>query len=209
MYKNDNLTEHYNHLIGIANSINPSKLTILTGGNATGKSLIQTQMQFMLSTQFDVNIKVARKMIRHISMNTRTQNRPELGALSGVGHDLTWIATSQNTLSIIDKMFKSINDNVKYLIFDEPEIGCSDETTYAIALYLNKKIKELNNKNVGVLLITHSKYMVTHFNHDVFINIEEMSEQEWLTRKITPTNLELLAENKLFAFVRDTNNTNK
>ena len=51
---------------------------------------------------------------------------------------------------------------------------------------LNEKFPNILKNNYGILVITHSEDVVKNLNHDNFINIEGMSEEQWLTRDIIP-----------------------
>ena len=57
----------------------------------------------------------------------------------------------------------------------------------------------------GVLVITHSDRVVRTLKHDAFVNLEGMSEEEWLNREIVPTDFEQLEKesNELFCAIRD------
>ena len=70
---------------------------------------------------------------------------------------------------------------------------------------MNEKFPNILKNNYGILVITHSEDVVKNLKHDNFINIEWMSEEQWLTRDI------ILVESKdieslvttLFKAVRD------
>jgi len=188
----EELNNHIDDLLDIKDSINLSKITILTGSNGSGKSLIAQQLSFRVNSEL-------KGCIKSISMNTRTQNNPEWGALSNAMSDIPCIATSQNTLSLIQGLIKATKeDNTKYVILDEFEMGCSEETILAL-------VKLINNLdlNVGMLIITHSRLAVRNLKFDNFVNIEGLSKDKWLTREVIPTNLDLLKENQLFSAIRD------
>ena len=55
---------------------------------------------------------------------------------------------------------------------------------YRLAEYLNQNLHI--DQTLGVLIITHSRTMVKHLKHDNFINLENMSEEQWLNREIIP-----------------------
>lgn len=70
----------------------------------------------------------------------------------------------------------------------------SEESQYGIALYINSKLDEYRKNNRGLLIITHSKWLVRTINADKFINIEGMTKDEWLNREIIPTDFETLKD---------------
>jgi hypothetical protein len=93
-----------------------------------------------------------------------------------------------------------------YIVLDEIEIGMSAESIAGICEFLNKKFQEIDReKCYGVLVITHSDRVVRTLNHDAFVNLEGMSEEEWLNREIVPTNFEQLDKDsmELFCAIRD------
>lgn len=185
-------------------------ITILTGNNGSGKSLIRKQLPFKIQKFFKKdNIEDIKGYIKSISMDTRTASRPEFGALSTSLHDVDWLNTSMQTVTLIDSLLDNItkSDNTQYVVLDEIEIGLSEETMLALVLHLNKKLKKLitNKYIIGVLIITHSRIVVKNLESDYFINMENLSKDEWLNRKIIPTNLKELKENKLFDYIRQKN----
>jgi len=196
-----NYEQHIDTIGEIADRINLDKITILTGRNAGGKSLVRKVLR---QNVMDKNRK-SKVFIPHASQELRTKSNPEMGALSGMAHDLEWLATSHNTISTIDKV---IVDDADYIIIDEPEIGIGEELQLGLADYINEKLKD---RKCGVLIITHSRTSVRNIKHDDFINLEGMSEDEWVNR--TPEKISIEDFKKfssdLFIAVRDRINTNK
>lgn len=196
-----NYEQHIDSIGEIADRINLDKITILTGRNAGGKSLVRKVLR---QNVMDKTGKT-KVFITHASQELRTKSNPEMGALSGMAHDLEWLATSHNTISIIDKV---IVDDADYIIIDEPEIGIGEELQLGLADYINEKLKD---RKCGVLIITHSRLSVKNIKHDDFINLEGMSEDEWVNRAPEKISVEDFKKfsNDLFIAVRDRINTNK
>ena len=198
----------YDRMVDAYRSIKINRITILTGNNGSGKSLIRKQMPFIIDKHYDLNdIKKAQRKYMSTSMDARTGSRPDLGGLSGMMRDTEWVATSQDTYSNIEGIFKAVkgDDNVRYLVIDEFEIGCGEETTLALTLFINEKMKELKDADLidGALIITHSRIGVKDLICDDFVNIEGMTKEEWLNREIVPTDLVKLDKNELFCYIRD------
>jgi len=190
------LNKHVDHIISLKDNIILSNITILTGTNGSGKSVIGKTISKRVKEELDGKTK-------SISMNTRTQNNAAWGALSSSMSDTEWIATSQNTYSLLKGVFNALKEDIedtKYLILDEFEIGCSLETILALTIFINNNLKELK---IGCLIITHSTLAVENLNFDDFINIDGLNLEKWVNRKITPTNLEILDKNELFEIIRD------
>ena len=202
--------EKYNRLKETIKKIDLKKITILTGSNGSGKSLIRKQLPFIVkeNNNFE-DVKEAKGYICSTSMEARTNSVPGWGALSGVRHDTAWIATSQNTLHELKSLFNTIRkSNFKYVVIDEFEIGCGEEVVLALTNYINNELIDLikNTQLEGALIITHSILGVKNLNHDIFLNLENMTEDEWLNRDIKPANLEELDANELFFYIRDFKN---
>lgn len=124
-------------------------------------------------------------------------------------NDVSWMATSQNTFSSIKKLFGSLEKaEAKYLVIDEYEIGCSEETIVAIARFINENLMKLisEKKIVGAMIITHSRIGLREIDYDHFVNIEGLTEDQWIDREIVPTDLNKLEENELFFYIRDIKN---
>ena len=196
----ETLNKHIDHILDICDSIPTDKITILTGGNALGKSLIRKQLTFYISNKKDIP---ANKAVISVSMQTRTESRPEYSALSGMNHDLPWCSTSDSTINLLNGMLSHAKN--KFIVIDELEIGMSREVQAGVCHMLNEKFPNILKNNYGILVITHSEDVVKNLNHDNFINIEGMSEEQWLTRDIIPVepkDLESWAT-ALFKAVRD------
>lgn len=199
MKNKEELNNYIDFILDTMDNIDLSKITVLTGSNGSGKSLIRKQIGFRVDSELSGKVK-------SISMDTRTQSNPNWGALSSSMHDSEWIATSQNTLSLIRGLENSIKkeSNAAYVILDEFEIGCSEETILA----LTEVINNLNLK-IGILIITHSRVAVSNLTFDNFVNLDGMKKEDWLTRKLIPTNLEELEANQLFSAIRDRSKKDK
>ena len=194
------LNKHIDHILDICDSIPTDKITILTGGNALGKSLIRKQLAFYISNKKDIP---ANKAVISVSMQTRTESIPEYSALSGMNHDLPWCSTSDSTINLLNGMLSHAKN--KFIVIDELEIGMSREVQTGVCHMLNEKFPDILKNNYGILVITHSEDVVKNLNHDNFINIEGMSEEQWLTRDIIPVEPKDLDSwaTALFKAVRD------
>lgn len=183
-------------------------VTILTGNNGSGKSVIRKQLPFAFKDLYNLNdVKETSGWVLSTSMDARTGSNAEWGALSGIMNDTSWVATSQNTLHSIKGLLDSAekSEKVKYVVIDEYEIGCSEETIVALAQYISQRIQKLltDKKIIGAMIITHSRIGCEHIQFDHFVNIEGRTYEEWKNREIIPTDLEELDANELFYYIRD------
>jgi hypothetical protein len=193
-YKNiskKNLNNHIDRLIDILDEIETGKITILTGGNATGKSVIRK----LLSCHLMKKLGCDKSVVSSISMQMRV-NTP--GSLLGTGldsimKDLPWESTSEHTVCLLEGLLDVFNESEgnggkRFLVIDELETGMSKEVQTGTCLWLNGILdpETVRDKTYGVLLITHSDTVVRTIRHDKFINIDGMTEEEWLNREIVP-----------------------
>ena len=143
--------------------------------------------------------KDARHLVTEVSMQKRTDSN---NSLMGTGFgfmffDNPQFPTSVSTYNLIDKLLHSCVDSEKkrdksYLVIDEPEIGMADESQLGIALFLKSRMSEILENSLGIMIITHSKFVVRELkdNADFFYTDYDMTADEWLERDIVPTNFE-------------------
>lgn len=180
MFSKD-LESHLDDILEILENLDLTKGTILTGNNGTGKSLIRNNLSGFIDDKIDGEIKA-------VSMDLRTRSG------FGISSEMPTLSTSQNTFNLIQGVLSQIKKSEKqnYLILDEFEIGCSEETILAISLFLEKELKDLN---VGWMIITHSRIAVQNISSNYFINLQGLTKEEWLNREIVPIDLEELMRN--------------
>ncbi len=172
--------------------IETGKVTILTGKNGSGKSLLRKMLSGAISTKLGTDPS---HTVASVSMESRTNKKHEFSALSAMGIDNPENPTSSESLYNIHSLIKSLsNNNKRYLVIDEPEIGMGEEMIAALSIKLNSLLNPLPDGCYGVLIITHNRYLVSNLQAE-FINLEGMTKDEWLNREIIPTNLEEFEEN--------------
>ena len=148
----------------------------------------------------------AKHLVTEISMQKRTDvNNPLMG--SGFGFtffDNPQYPTSISTYNLIDRLLHSCVDSENkrdrsYIIIDEPEIGMADESQLGIALFLKSRLSEILENSLGIMIITHSKFVVRELkdNADFFYTDYDMTADEWLERKIIPTDFEDLRKQSM------------
>lgn len=202
------MEDYIDKLVGLGEQIKHNEVTILTGRNAGGKSLLRKQLPFFIAEA--VGKEPKKVLIPHASQELRTASQPSMGALSGMAHDLEWLATSDSTIDCIEKVFKH-GEKADFIVIDEPEIGLGEELQLGLIDYLNEETAKLKEMGKGCLIICHSRLIAKNLNHDNFVNLEGMSEDEWINRvpeKISVEDFKKFA-NDLFRAVRDRQNNNK
>ena len=194
---------HVDRLIAIAKWIPPHKLTIMTGSNASGKSVIRKLMSKAIADR--LGLEPDKPCVATLSFMTRAG----LNSYSGINfmRDSEWTATSSNSIRLAKGVLKSKD---RFIILDEPEIGMGEEMQLAFAQYVNSVKKDVLERSLGLLVITHSRIIVKELENDVFVNIDHSSytKQDWLNRDIVPTDFGQFEKRSdaLFATIRDREN---
>jgi hypothetical protein len=182
-----NVEERLDKIIEVYHAIPmDGSISMLTGSNGSGKSFIRGQLLFR--DEMDNGKDKKRKTLAHCSMSMRTQNR---GMADAFTHDTDWNPTSLNTIHFINCASNSIYGG--YLVLDEIEVGCSEETQMGIVDWLNKNLRERIKDTLGCLVITHSRYVVANLNFDNWFNLDGYkTKEDWLNRKIVAVDTEEL-----------------
>ena len=191
--------KHIDRLIEIAESIELGKLTILTGSNGAGKSVIRK----MLPTR--IQQKLGKDSPERLVSSLSFMSRCSLNSISGINflRDSEWTSTGDNTVNLLRSIIKH---NKRFIILDEVELGMGEELQLATANYINSIKDKVLKKSYGLLVITHSRIVAETLKEDAFFNIDGIkTKQEWLNRKIVPTDLDQFQEDceELFDAIRD------
>ena len=171
-------------------------ISVLTGSNGSGKSLVRSQLNF--------RTRESGKNVVHASMAFRTGTHSHMGALGSLVRDSDWMSTSYETFKNIKTAIRSTHDN--FLCLDEIEIGCSAETVMGMTHWLNANLKIGIEGSLGCLVITHSPHVVENLNFDHWFNLDGYaSAEEWLHREIVPVDMDSYVEQQmeLFKMIRD------
>lgn len=129
------------------------RFAIMTGDNATGKSLAR---KILHNRYHDQKITF---------INTSQEGRATPGIQRAFMYgDQAENSTGQNSAHTLIKALKTAANRPENepcaLCIDEPETGCSDDTQASIGAYLADQIPNLGDACKGVFIITHSKVIV-------------------------------------------------
>lgn len=190
---------HIDRLIKIAESIELGKLTILTGSNGSGKSVIRK----ILPTR--IQEKLGKDSPERLVSSLSFMSRAGLNSMCGINflRDSEWTSTGDNTVHLLKSI---INHDERFIVLDEVELGMGEELQLATANYINSIKDEVLKKSYGLLVITHSRIVAKTINEDAFFNIDGIeTKEEWLNREIVPTDLDQFEEDcdELFVAIRD------
>lgn len=178
-----NQTTDYNkyidHLISVMDSVEPNKLTVLTGRNGSGKSMIRKLIRQFLEPKFQQEGK--KFHLASTSMDDRAGVDPN--RMMVFSRDCEWLPTGENTIDSVESVLKS---EECFMILDEIELGMGEELQMGLAQYINEMKATALEKGLGILIITHSRTIVSRVDNDKFINLEGLSEEEWLNREVVP-----------------------
>lgn len=171
-----------------AESVNPNVVTVLTGKNGSGKSLVRKLISGYLSEKLGTD---PNKTVAAISMESRSQRKHDFDALCALGIDDPENPTGAESVNNVNMLVGNAckKDSPRYIVIDEPEIGMGEELVMALCIKLNQMFNPLPEGCLGVLIITHNRYLVNNIEGE-FRNIEGMDKDAWLTREIIPTDIE-------------------
>lgn len=177
---------HIDRILQVLHSIQPHRLTVLTGPNASGKSLIRKQLTYHMMDS--LGLPRNKPCVASISLSSRMSRAD---GVPNLFYEDDTEATSINSIRLLKAVLKTTD---RYLVFDEPEIGMSEETQLATALFLNSKKQEILDKNLGILVITHSRVIASTIQEDDFLSVDPQytSKVDWLNRTLVPTDLSTL-----------------
>lgn len=175
-------------------------ISVLTGRNGSGKSLIRQQLAFR------VKKKDKSKSVAHASMQQRTGLHSHMGALGCMFRDTERTPTSVNTLGFMDSAIGYVQNYGGYLVLDEIEMGCGEETLMGVVQWLNGCLRERIKGTMGCCVITHSRHVVANLDYDHWFNLDGFDTDEaWLHRPLKAVDIEVLKKDSidLFRFVTD------
>lgn len=162
---------------------NNPKLCVITGNNASGKSLLR---KLIYNEYLDRKVE-----LMHLSMAARCRSGMHRVFLYGSEEDQ---ATGHNTAKgILDAIKTSKSrDKPHSLLFDEPEIGCSDELAAGIGFNLATALPTLD-KLECCYVISHNRYLINQLSplnpshvHLMSNKHDYISLQDWLDRPVNP-----------------------
>jgi len=164
----------------LTNNTFTHRTTILTGSNGSGKSFIRKAIWQKIQMELEEKGEKFEKghLVASVSMERRTSSDPFCQAMNAFSHDASWNPTSEETFNFVQGL---LGQNDRYLIIDEPEIGMAEELQLLLSNVINDKL--LGLKSFGVLIITHSRTIVKNVMHDQFLNMDGLTEEQWLNRE--------------------------
>lgn len=162
------------------------RFCLITGQNASGKSLVRKILHQMYSEEKIEFI--------NISMENR--------AGSGLEHLLIYgseegDSSGFNSVKTFRKLVQTSKGREgRHVIFlDEPDLGLSDEYASGMGVKIVEFVKNLGENCLGIYLVTHNRFLVEQIlclsSHYLRIG-DRMSLVEWLGRKVEVLDLDEL-----------------
>jgi len=185
------IVEQYDRIVDVYEAIPmDGSISVLTGRNGSGKSLIRQQLTFRARK------KDSQARIYDASMERRTAAHG--GGLGAFMRDTSWNPTSVNTLDFIRQ---TMNREHGFVVLDEIEVGCGEETVRGLVSWLNANLRDGIKNTMGALVITHSRYVVENLTFDHWFNLDGFeTPQDWCQRARKTADLEQLRRDSIDLF---------
>lgn len=156
------------------------QLCVITGQNASGKSLVRKVLQN----------HCAEGKIEYIHMSQCGRGQGGIVGALIYGSEVDE-STGKNSVKTLLTAFKTGQQRDKpfVLMFDEPEIGCSEEVQAGMGLRIMRDFGTMPNM-VGMFIVTHGRNLVkqllpmnpTHWR----MSEDAMTLDQWVNREIVP-----------------------
>ncbi|MFA6073402.1 MAG: hypothetical protein WC758_04780 [Candidatus Woesearchaeota archaeon] len=151
-----------------------SKLCLVTGESATGKSYFIKELTKYLSSE---NV-----LVYHSGMVHRTGD-PEKGFMEHLGSLILedMASTGENSTILLLKGIKSNYAKEHVIIFDEPALGLSQGYMFAVSDAIKEYVQKKNNSLLGVVVCEHNEKIISNLlklnpNHLRFGDEKDLDE---------------------------------
>lgn len=171
------------------------RIMVVVGDNASGKSLLRRLFQTFLQKDDD------KTEIIHLSQQGRSSASIFRSMIYGSEDDEATSVISARTL--VKGLDTSRNrKNKHFMIYDEPEIGMSEETILGATNWLRKQLENWPTNMRGFIVCTHSRQMATSlmslpYSKFIWIHHPKATLQDWLNREIKPISPQKLIDTGL------------
>ena len=177
---------------------------VVVGDNATGKSFLRRI----------ITLRCSKANPRIEPIRTSMEERSGAGYMYGPMRALIYgdegiFSTGTNSLNVVRGGIKTSRgrEHPNILIFDEPDIGCSDSLAAGLGVQIRDFAADLPEYTRAVFVISHSRYLLQQLvgcdPHILWMGENPgNSLQEWLTREVVPVDPEEVAEMNITTFRR-------
>lgn len=175
-----------------------AKLVLVTGPNASGKSLLR---RYFSSALRKLGIECL-----HISQEGRATGGIERAFIYGAED---YQATSEISARSVMGAFRTskAREHSHAIILDEPEIGLSDESQTGMAQFILEQVSEDTPLLLTVIIMTHSRVLISALKDMgackfICLGGQYQTADEWLNREIKPISLADLREQSVSTYRR-------
>ena len=177
-------------LVGWTDPEPNARIMVVTGNNASGKSLVRRMYQ--------KSGKEHKMEVIHISIEGRSGSGGFGGMKSFVYGSEDDEATGLNTARTLVAGFKTFRGRTTSVlgVYDEPEIGMSEELQHGMVDFIVRNAADWPEQLQGLILMTHSRIIAEgvcrRCENTAFVNLGGLypTIDSWLNREIIPISLE-------------------
>jgi predicted ATPase len=189
MIPNLTINNEIRKVVPLPEVIGGTRVMLVTGANCSGKSLLRRIIHVRMQEK-DCTVWQFSHQLRAHSPFSRV-------FLGNEDEESTGWITVKNVLKVLGHVEEGLG-KPHFFIWDEPEIGLSDESQLGLAQRLTTVFNRQCKNVVGVVFLTHSRIFVQALKgiHSLqWISLDGYETPDaWLEREIKPANLELLKE---------------
>lgn len=174
-----------------------TKLAVVFGDNATGKSLLLSMMLGHTGSWESTGVETF-----SVSMRMRTSQGMGAGLMYGSERHSSTGATSLRAVTATLYNAKERPHPV-WLMFDEPDIGLSDKYAAAMGAYLAQEVNNLPEHIRGVSVISHSRPLLRQLlagldkaPHEVAMGVKRSLDEYLAADNEAPASIEELFQLK-------------
>lgn len=183
-------------------TVKDSRVAVLTGDNATGKSLAFRHLAHFAQAE-----KVA-----VITLSIRERTGSGLSDMAGLRRSMIYgdeseQSTGATSVSVAERGFKNVVCRLEenppvptLLMFDEPEMGLSEGYAGALGQYLAEQVLSLPQAAPGLVVVSHSRGLVGRLADRlgqapsfIYMGKEPKTLDEWLAHPEARTVEDLIA----------------
>jgi predicted ATPase len=163
-------------------------VTILTGENGTGKSLICNYVER------EYKLKQEQELSDKKSVRVNFSDKYSFNQIID--------EANPDSYTNINIMFEVLNVPYDYYIFDTPELGLTEETDLALSFLLNEMFNLKEGVGKNVLLVTNSRRICQNLEHDHFFNIQGLTLHQYINRTVICADIDKLLDNQIKNFIK-------
>jgi len=168
-------------IVGTLN-LTGSRLFVITGENATGKSFLRRV----------ISGRLRKNKVEAIGLSQEGRSSSGIASACIYG-DEQWQSTGANSTHTLLAAFKTAKsrEGKHAIIFDEPDIGLSDAYAAGAGIAISDFVRDIPSKTVLVAVMTHRKALVRQLlpANPSFIHLGvggPASIGEWLDMEVVP-----------------------